>query len=74
MAATDGLMDRHEVNKVAHFTPPGCGHHLVHGKVNRMKDVAESLIAQGREKPEIAVNDPFKARAGVLPCDFGGID
>jgi hypothetical protein len=67
-------MDRHEVNKVAHFTPSGGGHHLVHGKVNRVQDVTASLIAHGREKPKITVNDPFKARAGVLPGDFGGID
>lgn len=39
-----------------------------------MQNVAESLIPHCREESEIAVNDPFKARTGVQPRDFSGVD
>src|ERR1035441_7964534 len=56
----DGFVDRHEVNKVTHLTPPSCGHHLIQRKVNRVQNVAESLIPHCREEAEIAVNDPSR--------------
>ena len=65
-------MNHHEINKVAHFTPPGGSHHLVHGQVNRMQDVPKRLIAHRREKSVIAVHDPFQACAGVTLCDLDG--
>ncbi len=67
-------MNRHEVNQVTHFAPPGRGHHFVDGKVNLVQNIAESLISHCREESEIAVNNPFKARAGILARDFGGED
>ena len=36
-------------------TPPGSGHHLISGKINRMQDVTEHLILDRREKAIVAV-------------------
>jgi hypothetical protein len=68
------FVNGHEINDVAKLAPSGGGHHLVHGKVDRMQDIAERLILHGREKPVVAVNHPFEAGAGVALPHLGGVD
>ena len=55
-----GFVDSHKVNDVPQLAPSSRGHNLVHGKVDRMQDIAERLILDGRKKPVIAVSHPFK--------------
>lgn len=66
-------MDRHNVNKVAHFTVPGSGHDFVRRKVNRVQDIPESFILHNLEKAKLAIHNPFKMSSASLPGDFGCI-
>jgi hypothetical protein len=70
----NGVVNRHEVNQVAHLAPPDGCHHLVNGEVSRVQNIAESLVPHRREKAKVAVNDPFEASAAILPRNFSGID
>ena len=66
-------MNRHKLNDVAELASTGGGHHFVHGKIDRMKHIAERFIRHGREKPVVAVSCPFKAGPGTIARHFRGI-
>jgi hypothetical protein len=54
---------------IARLTPPPGSQRLVGRKIENVQAVAEDVVPDGREKPEVAVAHPFQLRAFSAPLN-----
>ena len=67
----DLFMNRHQVDEVAHRSPPNCRHDLVQCKIHGMQYVAEKLVGLGWEESKITVDDPFQSCSLLRAANLG---
>src|SRR5450432_3019838 len=67
-------MNRQKVNDITGLAAPVRSRHLIRRKVDGVQNVAEGVIAHGREETEIAVSNPLNLGLLAAMCNLDRIN